>query len=111
MQSTFDLYQPFGAAVPTATNLPCQFVSDMPSGNVTIPSAVVAWTHYIDVAVAVSINDGCTRVAGLNTETYADGDEVRIPTGGSTRYVVVWVTLCDVESTVVKRCYLMRHAA
>jgi len=110
MESTCDIYSPFGAAVPIATNVPCQFVQDLLNGRGTSPNNTVAWTHYIDVAEPVVINDGCTRTASLNTLNYLDGDEVRIPTGGSTRYVVVWVTLCDSEGTIVKRCYLMRSS-
>lgn len=110
MESTCDIYSPFGAANPTSVNVPCQFVEDLFKGRGTSPINTVAWTHYIDVAEAVSILDGCTRTATLNTQNYFDGDEVRIPTGGSMRFVVVWVTLCDAEGVTVKRCYLMRHS-
>jgi hypothetical protein len=110
MESTCDIYSPFGAAAPIATNVPCQFVSDLVSGRGSSPNNTVAWTHYIDVAEPVAIADGCTRTASLNTLNYLDGDEVRIPTGGSTRYVVVWVSLCDSEGTIVKRAYLMRSS-
>jgi len=110
MTSTCDIYNPFGAAAPSFTNVPCQFVSDLVTGRGTSPLNTVAWTHYIDVDEAVQIFDGCTRTASLDTLNYADGDEVRIPTGGTARYVVVWVSLCDDEGVVVKRCYLMRHS-
>lgn len=111
MESTFDLYHPFGAAVPTAVNQPCQFVEDLFRGRGLYPTTTVNWTHYIDVAVGSTVVDGVTRTAALNTLNYADGDEIRIPTAGAARYVVVWVTLCDTEGTVVKRVYLMRHSA
>lgn len=110
MESTCDVYSPFGAGTPSATNVPCQFVEDLFKGRGTSPLNTVAWTHYIDVAEGVSILDGCTRTGTLNTLNYFDGDEVRIPSGGSARYVVVWVTLCDSEGTIVKRVYLMRHS-
>jgi len=110
MESTCDIYSPFGAAAPSASNVPVQFVQDLLNGRGTSPCNTVAWTHYIDVAVGVTILDGCTRTQTLNTIDYLDGDEVRIPTGGPDRYVVVWVTLCDTEGTIVKRAYLMRHA-
>jgi len=111
MESTCDIYSPFGAAAPSATNVACQFVQDLAVGRGTAPVNTVSWTHYIDVAEGVSIVDGCTRTPSLDNINYFDGDEVRIPTGGATRYVVVWVTLCDTEGTVVKRCYLLRHSA
>jgi len=111
MESTFDLFKPFGAPGPTTINIPCQFVEALFEGRGTSPQTTVIWTHYIDVAVATDVVDGCTRTASVNTLNYADGDEVRIPTGGAARYVVVWVTLCDREGTIVKRVYLMRHSA
>ncbi len=111
VDSTFDLYRPFGAGVPTFTNVPCSFVNDLRPGRGTSPNNTVAWTHYIDIATSVDVLDGCTRTAMVNTLNYFDGDEVRIPTGGSARYVVVWVTLCDSDSGVVKRVYLMRNNA
>lgn len=110
MESTCDIYSPFGAVAPAFTNVPIQFVEDLLNGRGSSPNNTVAWTHYIDVAQGVVISDGVTRTASLNTLDYADGDEVRIPTGGGTRYVVVWVTLCDTEGTVVKRVFLMRHS-
>lgn len=111
MQSTCDIYSPFGAAAPALSNVPIQFVEDLLNGRGSSPTTTVAWTHYIDLATSVQIVDGCTRTVSLNTIDYADGDEVRIPTGGAARYVVVWVTLCDVEGTIVKRAFLMRHSA
>jgi hypothetical protein len=111
MEETFDSYQPFGAASPSNENLPCVLVSDLEAGRGESPNNTVAWTHYMDVDSAVNILDGCTRTAALNTQNYADGDEVRIPTGGVARYVVVWVTLCDSDSGTVKRVYMMRHSA
>jgi len=110
METTCDIYSPFGAGSPAFSNVPCQFVDDLFKGRGQSPINTVAWTHYIDVAESVSILDGCTRTATLNTLNYFDGDEVRIPSGGSARYVVVWVSLCDAEGTTVKRVYLMRHS-
>jgi len=109
MESTCDIYSPFGAGVPSAVNVPCQFVDDLFRGRGSSPINTVAWTHYIDVAEAVVIQDACFRTPTADTMNYFDGDEVRIPSGGGTRYVVVWVSLCDAEGTVVKRAYLMRH--
>jgi len=108
MQSTYDSYRPFASGIPVVVNQPCQFVEDLFRGRGTSPNNTVAWTHYIDVAEADDVIDGMTRTAMVNTLNYFDGDEVRIPSGGSTIYVVVWVTLCDSEGTTVKRVYLMR---
>ena len=49
---------------------------------------------------------------GASTITYADGDEVRIPSGASTRFVVVWVEKVDVGTPrEFKRAYLLRNTA
>jgi len=111
MESTCDIYSPFGSSSPIATNVPCQFVEDLAGGRGTAPVNTVSWTHWIDVSEPVPILDGCTRTPSLDNINYFDGDEVRIPSGGATRYVVVWVTLCDTEGTVVKRAFLLRHSA
>lgn len=110
MESTFDLYKPFGAPAPTLVNQPCQFVEDLLNGRGTNPNNTVAWTHYCDVDGAVDVLDGCTRTAPLNTINYADGDELHIPSGSGIRYAVVWVTPCDREGVTVKRVYMMRHS-
>lgn len=111
LTTTCDIYSPFGAASPSVTNVPCRLVSDLTRGRGTSPNNTVAWTHYLDVQDTVAILDGCTRTATLNTINYIDGDEVRIPTGGSTRYVVVWVEVRNTGTpNRFKRAYLMRHA-
>jgi hypothetical protein len=112
LSTTCDIYSPFGAATPTATNVPCHLVADLARGRGTSPNNTVAWTHYVDVQDTVTLLDGCTRTASLNTINYLDGDEVRIPTGGAARYVVVWVEKRNVgTANQFKRAYLMRHAA
>ena len=111
LTTTCDIYSPFGAASPTLTNVPCRLVSDLTRGRGTSPNNTVAWTHYADVQDAVSVLDGCTRTAPLNTLNYFDGDEVRIPTGGAARYVVVWVELRNTgTANQFKRVYLLRHS-
>lgn len=111
LASTCDIYRPFGAGAPTYTNVACRLVPDMPRGNDAIDA--LAWTHYLVLDVAVDVKDGCTRVAGSPTLTYADGDEVRIAIGSATpRFVVVWVENVDVGSPrEFKRAYLTRHTA
>ena len=43
---------------------------------------------------------------------YADGDEVRVPSGGSTRYVVVRVEVVNRGTPAqFQRAYMLRHAA
>ncbi len=43
-----------------------------------------AQLHIILVGPEVDARDGCTRTAGSNAITDADGDEVRITSGGGT---------------------------
>jgi hypothetical protein len=112
--TTFDLYRPFGAAGPTATGLACNLVACLEGGRGAQAAAnYLTWSHYLDVDAAVDVRDGCTRAAGADQVTYADGDEVRAPSGaGSTRYVVVWVEVHNRGTAVeFKRAYLLRHAA
>jgi hypothetical protein len=109
--STCDVYRPFGAGSPTLTNVPCRLVGDFPRGRIAA-GAIPEWTHYADLDADADIRDGCTRTAGAYVPTYADGDELRIPSGGSTRYVVVWVEKVDAGTPrEFKRAYLLRHTA
>ena len=107
-----DIYSPFGAGSPSYTDVVCTFVNDSVRGKVTTPYDTLSWTHYIEIDDADSavILDGITRTEPLNNLNYNDGDEIRIPAGGPTRYVVVWVTQRRNEDGVVRRAYLMRHS-
>lgn len=109
--TTCDIYRPFGAASATTTGVACRLVSQLARGRLS-GSASVQWTHYIDVDSDVDIRDGCSRPSGSCVVTYADGDEVRIPDGSGSRYVVVWVEIINRgTSYAYKRAYLHRHAA
>jgi hypothetical protein len=109
LTTTCDIYRPFGAAAPAATAVPCQLSPDLAAG--TLGGSLV-WTHVLDLAPGADIRDGCTRTAGGDAITYADGDEVRVPSGGSTRYVVVWVETQNRGSSMqCLRAYLLRHEA
>lgn len=109
LTTTCDIYRPFGAASATATNVPCRLspmvsASDHPAG--------ILWTHTLDVQPGVELHDGFTRTSGDSDVTYADGDEVRVPGGGSTRYVVVWIEVIARDTPRQhQRAYLLRHAA
>lgn len=105
MSTTCDIYTPFGAGAPAVTNVACTLVADFRRSRCS--SDPIDWTHYIDVASSVTILDGCTRLLGSNALGYADGYEVRIPTGVANRYVVVWV---EPSPSGGKRAYLMRHS-
>ncbi len=105
-----DVYRPFGAGAPTYSNVPCRLVADFPRGREAAGSP--AWTHYLVLDVSADVRDGCTRAAGTGDLTYADGDEVRVPAGSATRYVVVWVETVDAGTPrEFKRAYLLRHSA
>jgi len=70
------------------------------------------WTQYLDLDDSIDIRDGCTRTAGVDALNYADGDEVRIPSGSNNRYVVVFVTMLSRGLPgQYKRAYLIRHSA
>jgi hypothetical protein len=110
--TTCDIYRPFGAGSPTYTNVPCRLVPDLSRGRNAV-FAGLSWTHYLVLDATADVLDGCTRLPGAATVTYADGDEVRIPTGASSpRFVVVWVEKADAGSPrEFKRAYLTRHTA
>jgi hypothetical protein len=110
ISTTCDIYSPFGGSL-SDEDVPCVIFDDLFNGRGTSPLNTVCWTHIIDVAQEVSVLDGCTRTSALNTQNYADGDEIRIPTGGAARYVVCWVTLYESDSGVIQRCFCMRHSA
>jgi len=110
MDTTFDVYRPFGSVTPDSTDNPCRFFEDFADGRSPDGATSLQWTHYLTCDQSVSVLDGVTRTDALNTLNYYDGDEVRIPTGGTSRYVVVWVTP-DVDSTGdVWKVFLMRHS-
>jgi hypothetical protein len=114
LTTTCDVYRPFGAGAATFTGVPCRLVSCLERGRgATTGPNYLTWTDYIDVDDTVDVRDGCSRSVGSDHPNYADGDEVRIPTGGSTsNYVVVWVTLFNRGSSMAfKRAYLLRHTA
>lgn len=108
--TTFNLHRPFGtdAAGGTFTG----FLSPAAATGRAPGSGNPRWTHTLDVDEDVDIRDGCTRIEGMNEITYADGDEVRIPSGSAAgRYVVVWVESHHQGTpTAFKRVYLMRHS-
>lgn len=110
LPTTCDVYRPFGAASPTTTGVACRLVGQF--GRYRAASSTIQWTHYIDVNSTADIRDGCVRVPSAPTVSYADGDEVRIPNGSGSRYVVVWVEVLNRGTgQEFKRVYLHRHAA
>jgi hypothetical protein len=113
LTTTCDIYRPFGAGSPTSTGVSCRLAANLPRGRgaATGPNYLV-WTHYIDLADTADVRDGCSRSPGTDQITYADGDEVRVPSGGGTRYVVVWVELVNRGAgQQFKRAYLLRDTA
>jgi hypothetical protein len=108
LTTTCDIYRPFGAASPLTTGVPCR-LSACPGGEAL--AGTMCWTHTLDVQPDVDIRDGCSRTAGNDAGDYADGDEVRVP-GGGTRYVVVWVEVVGCGTPMqYRRAYLVRHEA
>jgi hypothetical protein len=111
--TTCDVYRPFGSASPLSSAVPCRLVPAFRAGQggVQAPGGLT-WTHYLEVAAGTDLRDGCSRTAGSDAITYADGDEIRVAeTAGTARYVVVWVEeLPTTAGWTFKRAYLLRHA-
>lgn len=107
--TTMDLYRPFGGAL-VKENIRIRLVEQQPGGRRNTDAAVQPqWSHVVECDYSEDVRDGCTRAAGSNNVTYADGDEVRIPDGSGTKFVVVWVTPVNRGSELAfKRVYLMR---
>jgi hypothetical protein len=103
-----DIYRPFAGSL-VASNVPCRLVPDMINGQ---SATGLAWTDYIDLPADTDIRDGCTRNDRAPTVAFDDGDEVRVPSGSNTRYVVVWVEWHNVGGPMsFTRAYLTRHDA
>lgn len=107
LTTTCDIYRPFGAGSPTSTGVACR-ISPAPLGT-TKPDEL-SWSHTLDFQPGVDVRDATTRGSGTADRAFADGDEVRVPSGGSTRYVVVWVEVVA-RGTPMQflRAYLLRH--
>lgn len=106
-----DLYRPFGASSPIDTGIPCRIVPNERYGRgEAVGTTYLTWSHWVDLESNYDIRDGCSRAAGTNYITYADGDQVEATLEGKTwRFVVVWVekryTNTDRNYT---RAYLVR---
>lgn len=112
--ATFDIYRPFGAAVPTLVAAPGILYPDPYGGRGSYSGGnYIIWDSVLDCDDTVDIRDGVSRASGLDTLSYSDGDEVRFPTGiAVTRYVVVRVTRpADPLGNPRKRTYLLRDQA
>lgn len=112
LPSRCDVYRPFGSASPTTTGIPCRIAPRTDSKSRGIVDETIAWTHMLDFQPGVDIRDGCSRSAGDCVITYADGDEIRVPSGSTTRYVVMWVETIGRDTPLqFQRAYLLRHGA
>jgi hypothetical protein len=108
-----DIYRGFGGALLTEdVRIRLLDAQDDGRRHIATTGVQLQWSHVVECDHDVDIRDGCTRAAGSNDLTYADGDEVRIPDASGTRFVVVWVTPVNRGSELAfKRIYLLRHDA
>jgi hypothetical protein len=113
LTGTCDVYRPFGDATPLASGIPCRLAPDLAVGSGKKVVVPLAWAHTLDLQPGTDVRDGCSRTAGANAIDFADGDEVRVPSGaGTTRYVVVWVETVGLGTPMqYQRAYLLRHEA
>jgi hypothetical protein len=111
---TFSVFRPFGGAA-VATGRLGTLYTDVPPGRGGYSGGqYYSWTNILDTASTTDIRDGMTRAAGLDFQSYADGDGVVVTAGGPSAsvYVVVRVErMRDNNGLLIKRCYLMRDAA
>lgn len=107
--TTFSVRRPFGDATANSQDNACRITDQIDEGRPALAGQLM-WSHYIDFEVEIDVRDGATRTAGTDALTYADGDEVRIPSESGHRYVVVFVSMMAQGSARQwKRAYLLRH--
>ena len=111
---TLQIYRPFGAAAPTGPAIAGVYYPDILSGRGGYSGGnYTTWSDLVEVPSSTDVRDGVSRAAGLDTISYADGDEVRIPAGANaSRYVVTRVVnSVDAAGVYFKRVYLLRDQA
>jgi hypothetical protein len=110
LPTTCEIRRPFGSGSVAASGIACRLTGDLRG---EAPLVDRSWTHVLTLNPDVDIRDGITRTGGVDRVTYADGDEVRVPSGGSSpRFVVVWVERCETGTPgEFLRAYLLRHVA
>ena len=81
LPTTCDVYRPFGDAAPTTAASRAGWSPTWPAGGGRTATGL-AWTHYLVLERgAPTSGTACTRAAGAQAQTYADGDEVRVSAG------------------------------
>lgn len=107
--TTCDVKSGWGGSDRSTGNI-CRLTEQIDMGRPALAGQLL-WSHYVDLDVTVDIRDGITRSAGSNAQTYADGDEVRVPSGSSHKFVVVFVAMMAYGTPqAFKRAYLLRHS-
>jgi hypothetical protein len=114
-QTTCDIRRPFGAGAATTSNVSCTLIGNFYPSRLSTDA--IDWTHVMVCPAGTDVRDALTRLTGGNALSYADGDEVRIPSGASSpRFVVVFVERVnrgEVGPTYYDyyRVFMMRHTA
>jgi hypothetical protein len=109
LPTTCDIYRPFDSGTLIASAIPCRLT---PAYRAAEKVNDLAWTHTLDIQPGVDLRDGVSRIVATVQLSYADGDEVRVPSGGTTRFVVVWIeTVGRGTALQYQRAYLLRHEA
>src|SRR5437588_2270156 len=92
LTTTCDVYRfnpPSQDAQPASTNVACQLVPDYVSGSMTRSFSSRPWTHYLLLDSSVDVRDS---YPGANASwPFGNADTVRVPSGGTTAYAVVFV--------------------
>lgn len=113
LPDTCDIFRPLGAGAPVSAGVSCRIVPNLRTGRGgTAGPTYLMWTHYIDFESTVDVRDGCTRAAGTNYVTYADGDGLKATLEGKLHvWVVVWVEFRYTNTpNNYKRAYCVRDS-
>ncbi|MEZ6143294.1 MAG: hypothetical protein R3B84_22230 [Zavarzinella sp.] len=103
-----DIVRPLGSGTIVASSVPCQVTADFAGGRRS--ASEPRWTHVMMLNSDVDIRDGCTRTANEGDITFADGDEVRLPSGTTDdQFAVVWVEkVHQGTSRTYQRVFMLR---
>ena len=105
-----DIRRPYGGSIQTEDE-PCSIRALRKSDAIPPHLANANVTHILCVGPAVDVQDTASNAVSSTSITLADGDEVRVPSGGSTVYVVLWVDRVSHGTAFEhKRVYLIRRS-
>ena len=107
--TTCEILRPFGGST-QAEDVRCQLRAIRETDKLPIHLQDAKPTHILAVGPDVDVQDNATRGLGSTSITLTDGDEIRVPSGGTTSYVAIFVDrVARGTAFEHKVVYLIRH--